>query len=179
VAYGSVKPVIRFGSRGKPKPKPNTEIGKTRNRSRTEKLTFQFGFGSVRFGFRSSVKKCPALAIANRLEKQGDPGCPTIPCSVGSFKFEKALCDLGASVSIMARDVFEKLLLPELEPTTMCLELGDKSIRYPLGIAVDVPVKVGHHFIRVDFVVLEMGETTTHLWEAFSQDRGSYHRCRQ
>jgi hypothetical protein len=57
----------------------------------------------------------------------------------------------------MPRDVFEKLRLP-LEPTGMCLELGDNSIRYPLGIAEDVSVKVGHHFIPVDFVVLEMGE---------------------
>jgi hypothetical protein len=98
-----------------------------------------------------------SVAIANGLEKQKDPGCPTIPCSIGSFKFEKALCDLGASVSVMPRDVFEKLRLP-LEPTGMCLELGDNSIRYPLGIAEDVTVKVGHHFIPVDFVVLEMGE---------------------
>jgi hypothetical protein len=96
-------------------------------------------------------------AIVNGLEKQRDPGCLTIPCSVGSFKFEKALCDLGASVSIMPRDVFEKLHLP-LEPTGMCLELRENSIRYTLGIAEDVPVKVGHHFIPVDFVVLEMGE---------------------
>jgi hypothetical protein len=101
-------------------------------------------------------KQCSA-AIVNGLEKQKDPGCPTIPSSVGSFKFEKALCDLGASVSIMLRDVFEKLRLP-LEPTGMCLELGDNSIRYPLGIAEDVPVKVGHHFIPIDFVVFEMGE---------------------
>jgi hypothetical protein len=57
----------------------------------------------------------------------------------------------------MPRDVFEKLRLP-LEPTGMCFELGDNSIRYPLGIAEDVPVKVGHHFIPVNFVVLEMGE---------------------
>jgi hypothetical protein len=101
-------------------------------------------------------EQCSA-AIANGQEKQKDPGCPTIPCSVGSFKFEKALCDFGESVSIIPRDVFEKLHLP-LEPTGMCLELGDNSIRYPLGIAEDVPVKVGHHFIPVDFVVLEMGE---------------------
>jgi hypothetical protein len=101
-------------------------------------------------------KECSAV-IANGLEKQKDPGCPTIPCSGCSFKFEKALCDLGASVSVMPRDVFEKLRLP-LEPTSMCLELGDNSIRYPLGIAEDVPVKVRHHFIPVDFVVLEMGE---------------------
>jgi hypothetical protein len=101
-------------------------------------------------------EQCSA-AIANGLEKQKDPGCLTIPCFVGSIKFEKALCDLGASVSVMSRDVFEKLRLP-LEPTGMCLELGDNSIRYPLGIAEDVPVKVGHHFISIDFVVLEMGE---------------------
>jgi hypothetical protein len=73
-------------------------------------------------------EQCSA-AIANGLEKQGDPGCLTIPCSIGSFKFERALCDLGASVSIMAIDLFEKLRLPELEPTTMCLDMGDNSIR--------------------------------------------------
>jgi hypothetical protein len=38
------------------------------------------------------------------------------------------------------------------------LELGDNSIRYPLGIVEDVPMKVGHHFIPVDFVVLKMEE---------------------
>jgi hypothetical protein len=119
-------------------------------------------------------EECSA-SIANGLEKQKDPGCPTIPCFVGSFKFEKALCDLGASVSVMPRDVFEKLHLP-LEPTGMCLELGDKSIRYPLGIAGDVPVKVGHHFIPVDFVVLEMGEREkSPLILGFPQDRGSYY----
>jgi hypothetical protein len=64
-------------------------------------------------------EQCSA-AIANGLEKQKDPGCPTIPCFVSSFKFKKALCDLGASVSVMPRDVFEKLRLP-LEPTGMCL----------------------------------------------------------
>jgi hypothetical protein len=99
-----------------------------------------------------------------------------------SFKFEKALWNLGASVSIMPRDVSEKLSLSNPEPTAMCLELGDNSIRYPLGIAVDVPVKVGRHFIPVDFVVLEMGErekAATHPWDAFPQDCGSYHRRRQ
>jgi hypothetical protein len=56
-----------------------------------------------------------SVAVANGQEKQKDPGCPTIPCSIGSFKFEKALCDLGESVSVMPRDVFEKLCLP-LQP---------------------------------------------------------------
>jgi hypothetical protein len=119
-------------------------------------LANKYEIATLRVDHVKMSEQCSA-AIANGLEKQKDPGCPTIPCSVGSFKFEKALCDLGASVSIMLRDVFEKLCL-SLEPTDMCLELGDNSIRYPLGIAEDVPVKVGHHFIPVDFVVLEMGE---------------------
>jgi hypothetical protein len=63
-------------------------------------------------------KECSAT-IANGLEKQKDPGCPTIPYVVGSFNFEKVLCDLGASLSVMPRDVFEKLCIP-LEPTGMC-----------------------------------------------------------
>jgi hypothetical protein len=74
-------------------------------------------------------EECSAT-ISNGLEKQKDPRCPPIPCSVGSFNFEKALCDLGASVIVMPRDVFEKLRLP-LEPTGMCLELGDNSIAIP------------------------------------------------
>jgi hypothetical protein len=119
-------------------------------------LANKYEIETLRVDHVKMSEECSA-PIANGLEKQKDPGCPTIPCSVGSFNFEKALCDLGASVSVMPTDVFEKLRLP-LEPTGMCLELGDNSIRYPLGIAEDLPVKVGHHFISVDFVVLEMGE---------------------
>jgi hypothetical protein len=119
-------------------------------------LANKYGIATLRVDHVKMSEECSAT-IANGLEKQKDPGCPTIPCSVGSFNFKKALCDLGVSVSVMPRDVFEKLRLP-WEPTGMCLELGDNSIRYPLGNAEDVPVKVGHHFIPVDFVVLEMGE---------------------
>ena len=106
------------------------------------------------------TEECSA-AIANQApEKKRDPGCPTIPCSIGALMFNKAFCDLGASVSVMPRDVFEKLRLPEPEPTAMCLELADNSVRYPLGIAEDVPVKIGEDLVPVDFVILEMGEGT-------------------
>jgi hypothetical protein len=78
-------------------------------------------------------------------------------------------------VSVMPRDVFEKLRLP-LEPTGMYLELGDNSIHYSLGITEDVPVKVGHHFIPIDCGARDgrEGEAAAHPWEAFPQDRGSY-----
>ena len=78
----------------------------------------------------------------------------------------KSTCDLGASVSVMPKNVFEKLCLPEPEPTAMFLELADNSVRYPLGIAEDVLIKIGDHSVPVDFVILDMGEGSN-TWEAF------------
>ena len=38
----------------------------------------------------------------------------------------------------------------------MCLQLADQSVRYPLGIAENIPVKIRDFFMPVDFVVLYM-----------------------
>ena len=38
----------------------------------------------------------------------------------------------------------------------MCLQLADQMIRYPAGIAENIPVKFRNFFIPVDFVVLDM-----------------------
>jgi hypothetical protein len=67
-------------------------------------LANKYEIETLRVDHVKMSEQCSA-AIANGLEKQKDPGCPTIPCSVGSFKCEKALCDLGASVSMMPRCV--------------------------------------------------------------------------
>ncbi|KAG8637923.1 hypothetical protein MANES_15G176756v8, partial [Manihot esculenta] len=68
----------------------------------------------------------------------------------------KALCDLGASISLLPVFIFEKLKINNLKPTTISLQLADKSIKYPIGILGNVPLKVNKFFIRVDFVVLKM-----------------------
>jgi hypothetical protein len=80
-------------------------------------LANKYEIATLRVDHVKVSEQCSA-AIANGQEKQKDPGCPTIPCSIGSFKFEKAFCDLGASVSVMPRDVFKNLHLP-LEPMGM------------------------------------------------------------
>jgi hypothetical protein len=86
--------------------------------------------------------------------KKKDPGCPTISCSIGSGHFTNALCDLRTSVSVMPKVVFDKLNYTSLSPTTMCLQLADQSVRYPTGIAEDIPVRVRDFFVPVDFVVV-------------------------
>jgi hypothetical protein len=74
--------------------------------------------------------------------KKKDPGCPTIDCSIESQNFKNALCNLGASVNVIPKKVFNKLSYSMLTPTSMCLQLADQSVRYPAGIAENIPVKI-------------------------------------
>ena len=85
-----------------------------------------------------------------------DPGCPVISCCVKDRIFFKgALCDLGASVSIMPKAVFQDLDLP-LAPAYMSIQLADSSVRLPEGIARRVPLEIDGTIVPVDFVVLDM-----------------------
>ncbi|XP_039841091.1 uncharacterized protein LOC120700977 [Panicum virgatum] len=104
--------------------------------------------------------ECSAAIMDTPLEKKADPGCPSIPCSISALNIDKALCDLGASVSVMSKSMFDKLRLPKPEPTSMCLELADHSVRYPEGVAEDVPVQIVDNLVLIDFVILEMGASS-------------------
>ncbi|XP_017972529.1 PREDICTED: uncharacterized protein LOC108661149 [Theobroma cacao] len=75
-----------------------------------------------------------------------------------SFKISKALCDLGVNVSIMPLSIARKLGFQEIQPTTVTLQLADKTIMHPIRIIEDVLLKVGHLYIPMDFVVLEIGD---------------------
>ncbi|XP_078179610.1 uncharacterized protein LOC144573733 [Carex rostrata] len=104
------------------------------------------------------TEECSAV-LQNKLpRKLKDPGSFSIPCVIGNTKFERALCDLGVSVSFMPLSVFEKLGLGELEPTRISLQLADRLVRYPKGMLRDVVVKVGKMCFPTDFVIVEMEE---------------------
>ncbi|XP_073138509.1 uncharacterized protein [Henckelia pumila] len=76
----------------------------------------------------------------------------------GNSFFSKALCDLGASINLMSYSCFDKLGIGEVKPTTIFLQLADRSIKYRRGIVDDVLVKVDKFIFPVDFVVLDMEE---------------------
>ena len=88
--------------------------------------------------------------------KLKDPGSFTIPCTIGKSYFNRALCDLGASINLMPLFVFRKLGLGEVKPTTISLQLADRSIKYPRGVIEDLLVKVDKFIFPVDFIVLDM-----------------------
>ena len=67
------------------------------------------------------TEECSAAILDPLLVKKKDPGCPTISCSIGAQHFSNALCDLGASVSVMPKVVYDKLNHHALAPTAMCL----------------------------------------------------------
>ncbi|GJR38546.1 reverse transcriptase domain-containing protein [Tanacetum coccineum] len=69
-----------------------------------------------------------------------------------------ALVDLGASVSVMPLSTYLNLGLGELVHTRLTVELADRTVKYPKGIAENVLVGIGKFTFPVDFIILDMPE---------------------
>ncbi|GJR55674.1 reverse transcriptase domain-containing protein [Tanacetum coccineum] len=100
-------------------------------------------------------ENCSALLLKKLPEKLGDPGKFLIPCDFLELDECLALDDLGASINLVPLSVWKKLSLPKLTPTHMTLELANRSVAYPVGVAEDVFVKVGKFHFLADFVVVD------------------------
>ena len=111
-------------------------------------------------GIVNLTATCSAIIQQKLPTKMKDPGSFTIPCSIEKYEFKKALCDLGASINLMPLSVVQRLSLGELTPTSITLQMADRSMAQPEGIMEDVLVKVGKFVFPVDFVVMQMEEDT-------------------
>ncbi|GJX36023.1 reverse transcriptase domain-containing protein [Tanacetum coccineum] len=100
-------------------------------------------------------ENCSAVIINKLPKKLGDPGRFLIPCEFSGINTCNAMPDLGASINLMPYSVWKNLSLPELTLTCMTLELADRSISKPIGIAEDVYVTVGKFQFPADFVVVD------------------------
>ncbi|GJU69204.1 reverse transcriptase domain-containing protein [Tanacetum coccineum] len=100
-------------------------------------------------------ENCSAVILNKLPKKLGDPGRFLIPCEFTGITTCNALADLGASINLMPYSVWKDLALPELTPTCMTLELADRSITEPIGIAKDVRLMVGKFQFPADFVVVD------------------------
>ncbi|KAL5563283.1 hypothetical protein UlMin_033030 [Ulmus minor] len=84
-----------------------------------------------RFGEFETValtRECSAALQSKLPPKLQDPGSFTISCSIGGQYCGKALCDLGASINLMPMSIFKILGIGEARPTTVSLQLADRSI---------------------------------------------------
>nr|GFA29260.1 reverse transcriptase domain-containing protein [Tanacetum cinerariifolium] len=100
-------------------------------------------------------ENCFAVVIKKLPKKLGDPGRFLIPCDFLEFDNYLALADLGASINLMPLSIWKKLRLPTLNDTKMVLELADRTISKPTGVAENVFVKVRKFYFPADFVVLD------------------------
>nr|GFC02909.1 reverse transcriptase domain-containing protein [Tanacetum cinerariifolium] len=93
---------------------------------------------------RTPLNEHRSVVLLKKLpQKLGDPGKFLIPCDFPGKAHCLALADLGASINLMPLSMWNKLSLPDLTPTCMTLELADRLISRPIGVAKDVYVNVG------------------------------------
>ncbi|GKB24108.1 retrovirus-related pol polyprotein from transposon TNT 1-94 [Tanacetum coccineum] len=74
-------------------------------------------------------------------QKEKDPGSFTLPCYINNVCFENTLASLG-----------------ELVHTKLTVELADRTVKHPKGIAENVLVGIGKFIFPVDFIILDMPE---------------------
>ncbi|XP_050890258.1 uncharacterized protein LOC127095637 [Lathyrus oleraceus] len=102
--------------------------------------------------------ECNSIAENKLAKKEKDPRSFYIPCILGNHVIDKAFLDLGASVSLIPLAVSRRLTLGELQPTKMSLQLADRSVKYPVGILEDIPLRIRQLYIPTDFVVMDIKE---------------------
>ncbi|GKC39747.1 reverse transcriptase domain-containing protein [Tanacetum coccineum] len=100
-------------------------------------------------------ENCSAVILKKFPEKLRDPDRFLIPCDFPEMDECFALANLGASINLMPLSIWKKLNLPDLTKTRMILELFDRTISTPTGIAEDVFLKVVTFFFPADFVVVD------------------------
>ncbi|GJY72655.1 reverse transcriptase domain-containing protein [Tanacetum coccineum] len=140
-------------------PKPNIPYPSPLNQEKfCEKSSYQKEkifqmFQDLRFdiSFADALFFMPRFAPTIRNLLMNKESCLNFP----GMDVCHALADLGASINLMPLSFWKKLSLPDLTPTRMTLELADRSITHPEGLAEDVYVKVGKFHFLTDFVVVD------------------------
>ncbi|XP_060177976.1 uncharacterized protein LOC132607913 [Lycium barbarum] len=79
----------------------------------------------------------------------------TTSITIGNVEFRRALCDLGASINLMPTSMLKTLGLGEPRPTTVTLQLANKSLVYLDGIIEDVLMKVETFILPFHFIILD------------------------
>nr|XP_009797846.1 PREDICTED: uncharacterized protein LOC104244183 [Nicotiana sylvestris] len=101
------------------------------------------------------IHRVSSIIATSTVQKKEDPGAFTIPCTIGAHDFARALCDNGASINLMPLAIYKQAGLGMLRPTSMRLQMADRSIKRPVGIVDDVLVKVGKLHLPAYFVILD------------------------
>jgi hypothetical protein len=91
--------------------------------------------------------------------KLGDAWIPKVLVTIGK-ETHHAILDLGSSVSVLSKELYELLELQNIEKCSIDLLLADDSIKYALGKVSNVMVELHMTFVQVDFIIMDIGNKT-------------------
>ncbi|GKD27967.1 reverse transcriptase domain-containing protein, partial [Tanacetum coccineum] len=98
--------------------------------------------------------ECYAIILNKVPKKLEDPKKFLISCALQELDRTNSLADSGASINLLPYSIYKQLGLGALKPTQMTLELDNRSVTHPMGIAEDVVVRVDGFTFLADFVVI-------------------------
>nr|GEY78463.1 reverse transcriptase domain-containing protein [Tanacetum cinerariifolium] len=112
-------------------------------------------------------ENCSVVVLKKLPEKLGDLGLFLIPCDFLEFDNCLALAVLRVSINLMPLSIWKKLRLPTLNDTKMVLELADRTISKPIGVAENVFVKVEEieNFLNDDSIPLGVDNSVFNMEE--------------
>jgi hypothetical protein len=88
--------------------------------------------------------------------KEEEKMAPHLCCEINRAQY-KALCDIGAQISVLSSKIYDKVQDHNLDlaPTSTKLIMGDGITIRPLGIACNMNVKISGKCIPTDFFVID------------------------
>ncbi|KAK1692068.1 hypothetical protein QYE76_008765 [Lolium multiflorum] len=127
-----------------------------------QKLAKSPNASAINLAFTKHITNALIKAREEKLEREAsiprkleDGWEPIIKMKVNDFDCN-ALCDLGASISVMPKKIYNMLDLPPLKNCYLDVNLADHSTKKPLGKVDNVRITVNNNLVPVDFVVLDI-----------------------
>ncbi|KAK1611433.1 hypothetical protein QYE76_035106 [Lolium multiflorum] len=127
-----------------------------------QKLAKSPNASAINLAFTQHITNALIKAREEKLEREAsiprkleDGWEPIIKMKVKDFDCN-ALCDLGASISVMPKKIYNMLDLPPLKNCYLDVNLADHSTKKPLGKVDNVRITVNNNLVPVDFVVLDI-----------------------
>ncbi|KAK1643358.1 hypothetical protein QYE76_061163 [Lolium multiflorum] len=127
-----------------------------------QKLAKSPNASAINLAFTKHITNALIKAREEKLEREAsiprkleDGWEPIIKMKVNNFDCN-ALCDLGASISVMPKKIYNMLDLPPLKNCYLDVNLVDNAIKKPLGRVDNVRITVNNNLVPVDFVVLDI-----------------------
>lgn len=115
-------------------------------------------FGGINDHLRNVSDYKSGSDSENGSQRDRDPGCLSIPLTIGNTHFPKALIDSGAGLNLMALCTARRIGLGEPGNSTRQIIFGDNSVGAVKGVYLDIWVKIGEICLLTDFHVLDICE---------------------